>query len=97
MNDNNNSPDDPIGSQLQEHGFRWQPPETFNFAPDVEDRCAEDPDKLALPAENADGDQQSFTYAQVARRSCQRANLAQCSQTLSLYFTQIYVLLYDIY
>ncbi|QFU75383.1 acyl-CoA synthetase [Halioglobus maricola] len=70
MNDKDNTPDDQIDAE-----FRWQMPEAFNFASDVVDRWAADPSKLALLAENAAGDQQSFTYAQVSRLSCQLANL----------------------
>ena len=55
--------------------FRWKPPARFNFASDVVDRWATDPDKLALIAEQADGDQQTFTYAEISRLSCQLANL----------------------
>ena len=70
MNDTDSTPDDRIDSE-----FRWTPPETFNFAADVVDRWAADPGKLALLAENADGDRQTFTYAEVSRLSCQLANL----------------------
>lgn len=72
MNNKNSKSDDQIDSN-----FRWEQPATFNFASDVVDRWAADPGKLALVAENAAGDQQSFTYAQVSRLSCQLSNLLQ--------------------
>lgn len=70
MSDKNRSSRDHIDSE-----FRWQPPAQFNFASDVVDRWASDPGKLALIAENAGGDQQTFTFADIARLTCRLANL----------------------
>lgn len=74
MNDKDNNTLDQCDPE-----FCWQLPQAFNFASDVVDRWATDPEKLALVAENADGEQQSFTYAQVSSLSCQLANLLQKS------------------
>ncbi len=56
-------------------GFEWRVPEAFNFSADVVDRWAEDPDRLALIAVNADGREERFTYAEIARRAAQLASL----------------------
>jgi len=55
--------------------FRWEVPDRFNFARDVVDRWAADPDKPALTWCDASGEAQSFTYAEIARLSCRFANL----------------------
>ena len=55
--------------------FRWQLPATFNFALDVVDRWAAEPGKLALIAENAAGESESFTFEDISRKSSQLANL----------------------
>ncbi|MCB1690460.1 MAG: AMP-binding protein [Halioglobus sp.] len=70
MSDQSKPSPDQIDSE-----FRWQLPGTFNFATDVVDRWASDPDRLALIAENADGDLDTLSYADVSLRSCQLANL----------------------
>ncbi|MBJ21754.1 MAG: acyl-CoA synthetase [Deltaproteobacteria bacterium] len=56
-------------------GFRWQLPSTFNFSADVVDRWAEDPERLALIAVDSKGLEQRFTYAEIAQRVSQLANL----------------------
>ena len=55
--------------------FRWEVPEAFNFSADVVDRWAEDPERLALIAVDAEGREQRFTYAEVARRAARLAGL----------------------
>lgn len=57
--------------------FQWNPPERFNFAVDVVDRWASDPDKLALIATNEAGDIERFSFADISRLSCQLSNLLQ--------------------
>ncbi len=47
--------------------FEWAVPETFNFATDVVDRWAEDADRLALIWENEQGEEASFSYADMSR------------------------------
>src|SRR5689334_23327313 len=54
--------------------FRWPRPERFNFARDVVDRWAADPDKLALLHLDPAGREQRVTFRQVQRRSAQLAN-----------------------
>ncbi|CAA0093207.1 Acetyl-coenzyme A synthetase [Zhongshania aliphaticivorans] len=72
---NNNAP----SHDATDIDFSWQPPATFNFASDVVDRWAADPSKLALIAENAKGAQQTYSFAEVAKQSCQLANLLKDS------------------
>ncbi len=55
--------------------FRWDIPDTFNFATDVVDHWARDPDKLALIWCNETGDERRLTYADISRQSQQFANL----------------------
>jgi acyl-coenzyme A synthetase/AMP-(fatty) acid ligase len=55
--------------------FCWDIPDTFNFAVDVVDQWAADPDKLALIWCNEAGDEQRFTFAEISRLSRQFANL----------------------
>lgn len=55
--------------------FSWDVPETFNFSSDVVDRWASEPDRLALVTVDADGHTERFTYADIARRVAQLANL----------------------
>jgi len=50
-------------------GFRWELPETFNFAVDVVDAWAEDPGKLALLWCDESGREARFTFGQVAEGS----------------------------
>lgn len=56
-------------------GFRWQIPDTFNFATDIIDRWASDRDGPALLWENANGEQRAFAYSELSRLSCQLANV----------------------
>lgn len=47
--------------------FRWDVPDTFNYAVDVVDAyCARDPHRLALVALDAVGTERRFSYAQVS-------------------------------
>ena len=68
-------------SKLEEYqqirdGFQADLPAQFNFARDVIDRWAQsDPDLKALHWVDDGGCEQIFTYAELARRSCQVANL----------------------
>lgn len=55
--------------------FSWDVPETFNFSSDVVDRWAAEPDRLALITVDDDGQTERFTYADIARRVAQLANL----------------------
>ena len=55
--------------------FEWQLPKSFNFASDVVDRWATDPERLALIAVSEDGSVEYLSYADIARKSCQLANL----------------------
>lgn len=61
--------------QAMHAGFSWQIPETFNFATDVVDRWAAGTDRPALLWENAAGDERAFNYSDLARLSCQLANV----------------------
>ncbi len=55
--------------------FKWQIPDTFNFAVDVVDRWAEDADRLALIWTDEHGNERRFTYAEISRRTKQVAAL----------------------
>ena len=55
--------------------FRWQVPDTFNFATDVIDRWATEQDGPALIWQNAAGDEHTFSYSELARLSNQLANV----------------------
>ncbi len=55
--------------------FKWDIPKTFNFGADVVDQWAADPDHLALIWCNHEGAEARFTYADMARRTSQFANL----------------------
>lgn len=55
--------------------FRWAVPDTFNFSADVIDRWADDPERLALITVNDAGDEQRFTYADIAAAAARLANL----------------------
>ncbi|MCZ4296440.1 acyl-CoA synthetase [Henriciella marina] len=50
-------------------------PATFNFASDIVDRWAEDPERLALICVDAKGREERFSYADISRRSKQLAYL----------------------
>ncbi|MBC2712192.1 MAG: AMP-binding protein [Desulfosarcina sp.] len=55
--------------------FTWQVPEFFNFAGDVIDRWAEDPDKLAMLWADDEGTEIKKTFADISRASRQFANV----------------------
>ena len=55
--------------------FPWKIPEHFNFAVDVVDYWARDPDRLALIAVNDSGDERKFTYRDIAQASTRLADL----------------------
>jgi len=55
--------------------FRWQVPDTFNFATDIIDRWATQQDGPALIWQNAAGDERTFSYSELARLSNQLANV----------------------
>ncbi|MFW2422229.1 MAG: AMP-binding protein [Porticoccaceae bacterium] len=56
--------------------FSWQRPQQFNFARDIIDNWAEqNPDHLAIHWVDDNGNQERVTFAQVAERSRQVANL----------------------
>jgi acyl-coenzyme A synthetase/AMP-(fatty) acid ligase len=55
--------------------FRWQVPETFNFATDVIDRWARERDGPALIWQNAVGDERTFSYSDLAQLSNRLANV----------------------
>jgi len=58
------------------HGaFEWVIPDTFNFAADVVDIWAEDPDRLALVWCDDQGHEERYTYGDMARLTSQFANL----------------------
>ena len=49
--------------------FRWNVPERFNFARDIVDRWAEDPDKLALWSISEGGEESRRTFLDIGRAS----------------------------
>lgn len=55
--------------------YTWDVPTTFNFSSDVVDRWAEDSDRLALVTVDGDGRTDRHSYADIARRAAQLANL----------------------
>ncbi len=55
--------------------FRWDVPETFNFATDVIDRWAAERDSPALIWQNAAGEERTFSYSELSRLSCKFANV----------------------
>ena len=54
--------------------FRWDIPETFNFATDVVDAWASERGGLALIWENAAGETTTFSYADISRLSTRMAS-----------------------
>lgn len=56
-------------------GFRWQLPATFNFAADVVDAWARDPEKLALLWCDESGREERYTYARIAGLSKRLGNV----------------------
>ena len=59
--------------------FRWQLPETFNFASDVVDAWASDPDKLALIWCNEAGREARYTFREISKRSKRAGSLLRAS------------------
>ncbi|SHI58883.1 medium-chain acyl-CoA synthetase [Desulfatibacillum alkenivorans DSM 16219] len=55
--------------------FTWEVPEYFNFAGDVIDKWAQDPDKLAMLWVDDDGNEVRKTFAQLSAASKKLANL----------------------
>ena len=54
--------------------FRWDLPETFNFATDVVDAWAAEDDRLALIWENAAGEAAIYHFSDISRLSCRLAS-----------------------
>jgi acyl-coenzyme A synthetase/AMP-(fatty) acid ligase len=61
--------------QSRQAGFKWDVPATFNFGADVVDRFAEDPERVALLWSCAEGREERYTYADIARLTNRFANL----------------------
>ncbi len=55
--------------------FTWEVPEYYNFAGDVIDRWAEDPDKLAIWWVDDEGNEEKRTFRQLSDASCRLANV----------------------
>lgn len=55
--------------------FKWEVPEYFNFAGDVIDKWAKDPDKLAMLWVDNDGNEETRTFRDISTRSKKIANL----------------------
>jgi len=55
----------------------WRLPEHFNFAADVVDHWAQDKDKVALITVDEQLQSRTWTYAEIAERSAQLANLME--------------------
>ncbi len=55
-------------------GFRWRIPARYNIGVDVCDKWARDGDKLALIHETADGDVETYSFAQIKSLSDRFAN-----------------------
>lgn len=60
-------------SQARED-FRWEPPAHFNFARDVIDHWAADPERVAIHWIDDHGQEKKLTFAELAERSCRLAN-----------------------
>ncbi len=56
-------------------GFQWNLPPTFNFGADVVDRFAGDPARIALLWSNAEGREERYSFADMARLTNRFANL----------------------
>lgn len=54
--------------------FRWEIPETFNFAADVVDALAQDPQHLAMICVDAEGRERRYTFHDVSEQSSRLAN-----------------------
>lgn len=59
--------------------FDWDLPETFNFGGDVVDVWARDPERLALIWCNAEGEEERYTYADIAALTNKFANVLKAS------------------
>ena len=59
--------------------FRWELPGTFNFAADVVDAWAKDPEKLALLWCNETGREARYTFRQISERSRRAGSLLRAS------------------
>ena len=59
--------------------FRWELPETFNFAADVVDAWASDPDKPALVWCNEAGREARYTFHQISERSKRAGDVLRTS------------------
>ena len=59
--------------------FRWELPESFNFATDVVDAWAKDPEKLALLWCDEAGREERYTFRQISERSKRVGSLLRAS------------------
>ncbi len=59
--------------------FQWEVPEYFNFAGDIMDKWAQDPEKLAMWWVDDDGNEVKKTFADVCKASRQLANVLKSS------------------
>jgi acyl-coenzyme A synthetase/AMP-(fatty) acid ligase len=59
--------------------FEWDLPETFNFGGDVVDVWARDPERLALIWCNAEGEEERYTYADIAALTNKFTNVLKAS------------------
>jgi acyl-coenzyme A synthetase/AMP-(fatty) acid ligase len=59
--------------------FRWELPESFNFAADVVDAWAKDPEKLALLWCDEAGREERYTFRQISERSKRVGSLLRAS------------------
>ncbi|HUG77276.1 MAG TPA: AMP-binding protein, partial [Burkholderiales bacterium] len=59
--------------------FRWELPETFNFAADVVDAWAKDPEKLALLWCDEAGREERYTFRDISERSKRFGSLLRAS------------------
>ena len=55
-------------------GFRWEIPEFYNIGVDICDKWADDPDRLALIYDDADGRTRNYTFRDLKARSNRLAN-----------------------
>ena len=62
---------------MTETDFQWDVPEHFNFAVDVVDRWAREPDRLALIAVNAAGEESRYSFNDISLSSMALANLLE--------------------
>lgn len=60
---------------MSEESFSWQVPNKFNFATDVVDRWAKNPDLLAVIESSASGNEARYTYQQVSEQSRRMASM----------------------